>query len=291
MNPFTRKQLILKAAARAEMVRKQCNIEKYSSVDPIGIAEQRGCEVRYMSLPSLEGVYSIMPRSAIIIGSERPAGRRAFTCAHELGHHEFGHGMRIDEMISGRSSKAVDPEEFLADMFAATLLMSQASVRHALKVRNFATEKIDPIQIFRLACFWGVGYSTLIDHMALTLRLLSQEKREGLKRVQPKDIKNQFGIKPQLELIFVDEFWHHRAVDLEVGDILVLPQGSIVENTSCVTPYSSIQELPSFKAIRRGYSRAHQGGSEWAINIRIATKKYEGLAQYRFLDDPEEVKA
>lgn len=289
MNLFTRKQLILKAAARAEMVRIQCNIEKSSSVDPIAVAEQRGCEVRYMSIPSLEGVYSIMPRPAIILGSERPAGRRAFTCAHELAHHEFGHGIRLDEIKLGQRNKDFDPNEFLADMFAATLLMSQASVRHAIKVRNINTEKIDPLQIFQLACFFGVGYNTLIEHMVLTLRLLSQEKSESLKRVQPKNIKSQFGIKPQSELIFVDEFWCHRAVDLEVGDILVLPKTCMVENNSYVSEYSSIERLQSFEAISRGYSRAFKADSEWAINIRIAPKQYQGLARYRFLNDPEEV--
>jgi hypothetical protein len=45
---------------------------------------------------------------------------------------------------------------------------------------------------------------------------------------------------------------------------------------------------PTFKAISRGYVRAFNESKDWAINIRIAPKQYEGLAQYRFLDDPAE---
>ncbi|KKL21020.1 hypothetical protein LCGC14_2449670, partial [marine sediment metagenome] len=171
----TRRRLTLKAAAQAEKVRVKCKQKQADPVDPITVAEERGCEVRFMSLPSLEGIYSPEPRSIIVLGSERHAGRRAFTCAHELGHHEFKHGMRVEELHTGGHESSNDVNEFLADMFAATLLMPKAGVLRALKTRNFDLKKIQPIQLFRLASFFGVGYGTLIEHMTWTLSLLTSQ--------------------------------------------------------------------------------------------------------------------
>jgi Zn-dependent peptidase ImmA (M78 family) len=121
MNNNARRELILRAAAHAERVRIKCSIARTASVDPFLLANKQGCEVRFMSLPSLEGVYSPTPRSVIIIGSQRPKGRRRFTCAHELGHHEFKHGARVEELNAGRFQKNKDSDEFLADMFGAFL--------------------------------------------------------------------------------------------------------------------------------------------------------------------------
>lgn len=288
MNTNARRDLILRAAAGAEKVRIECNIARTASVDPFLLAEKRNCEVRFMSLPSLEGVYSPTPRPVIIIGSQRPRGRRAFTCAHELGHHEFRHGACVEELNASRSQKNKDPDEFLADMFAAFLLMSLGSVRRAFKDRNIQLQRVEPIQIFQLSSFFGVGYSTLIDHMTLTLRLLLPQQRESLLQTQPKDLKAKFGASPQSEVVLADKFWRGRAVDLEIGDILVLHKGAVVEDSPRLTRQGTIDGQEMFQATARGYIRAFHNNSDWAVNIRISPKYYEGLARYRFLEDPEE---
>lgn len=283
-----RKSLIFKATELAERVRIKCGINRYASIDPISIAEQCGCEVRYLSLPSLEGIYSPKPHTVIVIGSERPAGRRAFTCMHELGHHEFGHGMRLDELKTSETCNADDPKEFITDLFAANLLMSKTSILYALKTRTLNPTKLDPMDVFRLSSFFGVGYTTIIDHMTLTLRILNQQQRDLLKKITPKVLKTQYGGTPQSEVIIADSFWHGRAVDMEVGDLLVLHQGAVVEDNPRMIKKDFIDRQPTYVAVSRGYARAFHEGDSWAINIRIAPKQYEGLAQYRFLDDPEE---
>lgn len=288
MNTYARRELILRAAAHAENVRIACNIARTASVDPLLLAEKRDCEVWFMSLPSLEGVYSPTPRSVIILGSQRPRGRRSFTCAHELGHHEFKHGARVEELNDGRFQRNKDPDEFLADMFAAFLLMSQGSVRRAFKNRQIQPNSVEPMQVFRLSCYFGVGYSTLIDHMTLTLGLLLPQQRESLLQTQPKELKAQFGGSPHSEVVLVDEFWRDRAVDLEIGDILVLHQGVVVEDGPRLTPHGTIDGQEIFKAASRGYIRAFHKNSGWAVNIRVASRYYKGLARYRFLEDPEE---
>jgi len=283
-----RRKLTLLATSRAQIVRGKCNIQPIAPVDPIFIAEQRGCEVRFMSLPSLEGVYSTNPKSVIILGSQRPSGRRTFTCAHELGHHEFKHGTRLEELNPEITHDYKDPDEFLADMFAASLLMSQISVRNALKDRQLQPIDIEPLQVFVLASYFGVGYGTLVDHMTWTLRLLTTKQRKHLLKTQPRALKAIFGGTPQTEVILVDKFWQDRAVDLEIGDTLVLPNGAIVDNASKLKSKGKVDGQETFAATSKGYTRAYNLLSGWAINIRIASKQYEGLAKYRFLVDPEE---
>jgi Zn-dependent peptidase ImmA (M78 family) len=285
---YNRKSLVLTAAAHATRVRIKCGLDQRASIDSIRVAEQCGCEVWYMSLPSLEGVYSPKPRSAIIVGSERPAGRRTFTCMHELGHHEFGHGMRLEEIKSGILNNANDPNELIADIFAANLLMSKTSILYALKARGLDPDKIEPMHLFRLSSFFGVGYTTIIDHMTLTLGILNQQQQGFLKKTSPKDLKAQFGGTPQSEVIIADSFWQGRAVDMEVGDLLVLHHGTVVEDNPRMIKKDFVDGQSIYIAVSRGYARAFHENSGWAANIRIAPKQYVGLAQYRFLDDPEE---
>ena len=283
----TRRRLTLKAAAQAEKVRVKCKQKQADPVDPITVAEERGCEVRFMSLPSLEGIYSPEPRSILVLGSERHAGRRVFTCAHELGHHEFKHGMRVEELHTGGHESSNDVNEFLADMFAGTLLMPKVGVLHALNTRNFDLKEIQSIQLFRLASFFGVGYGTLIEHMTWTLSLLTSPHRKELLKTAPKAIKAVYGCEPKFGLVIADEGWKNRAIDLEVGDSLVLPIGATVEDGIRLEQQDVVDGQPIYKALKRGYSRSFSGNSEWAAHIRIAPRNYEGMAKYRFLDDPD----
>ncbi|MFH1975315.1 MAG: ImmA/IrrE family metallo-endopeptidase [Pseudomonadota bacterium] len=288
MDKNARRELILQATACAERVRMKCGIARTAAVDPILVAEKRDCEVRFLAIPSLEGVYSPNPRAVIVLGSQRPAGRRSFTCAHELGHYEFKHGTRIEELNAGQVQTFNDPDEFLAEMFAAFLLMSQGCVRRAFKDREIQPQSVEPIQIFKLACYLGVGYSTLIDHITWTLNLLLPKQRENLLRTQPKVIKALFGGLPQSEVVIVDCHWRDRAIDLEIGDTLVLDKDVIVEDNSRLVPNEGIDNYQTLKATSKGYIRAYNKKNDWAVNIRVASKHYEGLARYRFLDDPEE---
>ena len=208
-----------------------------------------------------------------------------------MGHHEFKHGTRIDELNhNGFQNKKRDPDEFLADMFAAFLLIPQGGIRRTMKDRKLHPPHIEPMDIFRMAAYFGVGYATLINHMTFTLQILHRDHREVLLRVQPKQLKAQFGGVPQSEVIIVDELWRDRAVDLEKGDILVLPKGIAIDNDSRLIAQGTFDGQQTFRAVSQGLTRAFHENGNWAVNVRVASKHYEGLAQHRFLDDPEENK-
>ncbi len=87
------------------------------------LAEKLGLEVRFLDLPRMEGMYLSASCPTIIVSSLRPPGRRAFTCAHELGHHCRSDGVEIDELVEQWDIPRFDPKEFAADCFAGALLM------------------------------------------------------------------------------------------------------------------------------------------------------------------------
>lgn len=286
----TRKRLTLQAASQAQIVRVRCKVKHGAAIDPISVAETLGCEVRFMALPSLEGLYSPTPRPVIVLGSERPAGRRAYTCAHEIGHNEFKHGTRIDEFVNGSTLETYDPDEFIANMFAAFLLMPKSIIQKALKERQIQPQRIEPMQIFRMASHLNVGYGALINHTTWTLNLLGKQQCKNLLRTQPKELKTMFGGSPQGEVIIVDGLWQDRTVDLEIGDILVLHGDAVLDETSRLSFAGTVDGQRTYSAVSRGYARAFNEHGDWAVNIRIASKHYEGLARFRFYADPGEDK-
>ena len=284
MNWAQRCQLSRLAVIEAERIRLSEKIPHEAPIDPIDTAIKCGCEVRFLSL---EGVYSPEPRPTIVLGSERPAGRRTFTCAHELGHHVFNHGMRIEELNARRHSGIKSHEEFLVDAFAGFLLMSQTAVLRSLKDRGWSATSLQPEQVFKLANFFGVGYGTVINHLALSLRLIQRDYAEELMKIHPKQIKTQYGESTNSELVFADYHWRNRAVDLAVGDILVLPQDASIEAEGKLEYVIDKKDSVVYRAINPGLARSFCHEREWAVNIRVSRKNYEGLAQYRFLEESE----
>lgn len=281
-------QLAKRAALEAERLRRFVKVHSYAPVDPFDTAIKCGCDVRFVSLPSVEGIYSPEPKPAIFVGSERPAGRRSYTCAHELGHHVFKHGARVEELNAQKNACQRSPEEFIADVFAGFFLMSPIAVSRALNDRNWVTSSLQPEQVFRLANYFGVGYSTLINHLAYSLKIMSRDYAEKLLKTKPKQIKDQYDADAKSEVVIVDHHWLNRAVDLESGDTLILP-ATVEVDPSPQLQISKLKEGYSvYKAISCGFSRAFCRETEWAVNVRVSRKNYEGLARFRYLEDDEE---
>src|SRR3989442_233526 len=95
---MNQRMLAAHAARTASLLRGEHHIGLAEGLCPYDLAIKLQIKVCFTEAPSLEGMYSPDPRPAIILGAERPAGRRRFTCAHEIGHHVFQHGCRIDEL-------------------------------------------------------------------------------------------------------------------------------------------------------------------------------------------------
>jgi Zn-dependent peptidase ImmA (M78 family) len=246
-------------------------------------------ELRFQALPSLEGMYSkTAAGSVIIVSSLRPSGRRRFTAGHELGHHVFGHGTRLDELIAEERS-TFSPEEYLADCFAAFLLMPKLAMLKAFKARGIDIKAPGPLDVYRVASFFGVGYTTLLTHLALTLGVLPRDVAQRLAKASPKAIRSEVaGEERPGELHLVDFHWDSgRAVDLAVGDAVLLPSGTRVEAPRLAALGVQRPDGELFEAVSPGIGRLeHDDG--WSAYVRVERRDYAGRALFRNEEECDE---
>lgn len=283
----SRKQLAQQAIAKAMQVRRQHSVPLHVPLNVFDFAERFEVAVRFVAIPSMEGVYQAdaQPKPTILISSLRPAGRKAMTCGHELGHHIFGHGTQWDELVSERTqTRRFEPEEYLVDVFSASLQMPKMAVSRQLSARSIDVRSCDPEQVYAVSTLFGVSYGGFITHLERTLNMINMQRASGLLKHQPKELRASLLGRPCSEnLIVVDRQWEERPVDLEVGDIALVPQDATLEGEHAAIVESS-SDHAVVSALSPGYCRlSHSDG--WATHVRICRKDYEGLARVRFFEE------
>ncbi len=264
-------------------VRIEAPISIYDFVENIGV------EVRFVDIPSMEGVFLKKSPPEIFISSHRPPGRQVFNCAHELGHYLFNHGSHVDEVKANlHKEKVFSPEEFLADTFAGFLLMPKTTVNNGFLRRGWKPETCTAQTAFKIACWLGVGYSTLLNHMQISLNLISKEHAEHLLKISPKQIRLEYiGKKIEGNLIPVDYFWTGRPIDIQLGDMILLPSSTQYEGKSLTLVPSDNRSI-LLQGEQIGIARVFDNNSPWACFVRVTRKGYVGLSRYRHLEDHED---
>jgi Zn-dependent peptidase ImmA (M78 family) len=286
MNP-ERRRLALRASSAALKIRKQGNIASDAPCSVFDLATEMGIEVRFVPLPSAEGVYS-PGKPVIVVSSLRPQGRQAFTCAHELGHHIYGHGEQFDELIEERENRRYDPKEFEANCFASELLMPKTTVLRGLVARGWNVKSLSAERCYRIASWLGVGYVTLIRHLHRGMGLLVQQQASDLEKIKLPQIRESIlGEKTKEHLVFVDEYWQGRPIDARVDDLIVLPTSVQIEG-NVVTHIRTFPGGCLVRATRPGIGRATLSPSVWAQYIRVSRKEFKGLAKFRHLEEVED---
>ena len=244
-----------------------------------------GLELRFQDLPSLDGMYFKDTNPLIIVSSLRPLGRKSFTIAHEIAHHYFDHGNVVDE-VKDETDK-FQPEEYLADIFAGSLLMTKTAICNTCKLRKWNASVLNPIQLFTLSCFFGVGYETLINHMLYTAKLLRKENSVALLRAKVKNIKQSIiGEECTTGLTIIDEFWRMDNIDIEVGDLVLLPHNSSALSDNAMF-IKTINEGMLYKVTKPGIINITINGIIDAVNLRIMRKNYIGRSIYKNLEEVE----
>ena len=237
---------------------------------------------------SMEGCYFRSERPLIEVSALRPVGRRAFNAAHELGHHVFGHGSRIDELQDEDHPDALnDPEEILANAFARFLLMPRIGLRRAFACRGWQIKNPTAEQVFVVACHFGVGYLTLVNQLAYGLREITQTVASKLIRVRlPSIRKTLLGSIGTDRLWVADQHYSMPTLDTEVGTTLLLPPGSRPEfpHLKHVADFSN---GAVFQAESPGIIRV-EAGEEWALLVRVSRFQYSGWSTNRHLELTEE---
>ena len=287
----------LRAAMRLRM---QLDIPSTEATCIYDVAEKLGIELRFVDIPSMEGMYvrasTNDSQPIILVSALRPAGRQATTAAHELGHHVFGHGTRIDEYITsdddpGEPTTTLDPEEFAANVFAGFFLMPKVAVDRAFAVRGWTPIGAQPHQVFAIAGWLGVGYSTLIHHMRSSLGMLSKPQVKVLLSVQPKRIRQQIvGRATSTDCFLLNHPWTGRALDMQVGDVALVDTSSTLEGGLLELAGAAPNGLWIAEAIAPGIGRI--ATPTWATFVRVRRRGFVGRSIFRHLEtvnDDEQV--
>lgn len=283
-----RKTLVRKAIQKSLEIRKNNELDIINPICVYDLCRKLNVKVRFIDI-NIEGIYVLEPKPSIIVSSLRPSGRRNFTCAHELGHHVFGHGSTIDELFLGIShQKNFQPDEFLANCFASFLLMPTLGLKKAFSIRNWSIQTATPEQFYTISCNFGVGYATLITHLTYALSELSVEKCNILLKLKPKNIFEKILGRPSSQrLIIADENWKLRTIDIEIGDELLIPKKVESERDSLIFIENNCNG-DVFRANKTGIVRVYKHDSDWAYYVRISNRNFVGLSQYRHLEEIED---
>lgn len=283
--PLNHRSLYQQALQASLRVRSAAGTDLKSPICIYALCKARGVTVRFNAI-NMEGMYDQLPKPRIHLSALRPLVRRAYTCGHELGHHEFGHGSTIDELrdeaAAGRWNQ---PDEILADAFAAFILMPTLGIREAFARRNVTPDNAAPTQLYSIACNFGVGLSTLVTHLTFGITAMSRFRQAALKRQSPQSVRTDFLGQPTSEpLILVDEQWNAPSLDAEEGHLIWLPRGVQVTGKVLVAE-RSVRSGTLYRAISPGIGRAFASTGPWATYIRVARREYVGLADYRHLEE------
>lgn len=277
--------LLRKGLKAAEAAREAAGADPFGPADPFAAAESFGLRVN-LSATSMEGFYFKGNPANILVSSLRPVGRRTFTCAHELGHHWFGHGSTIDQLQEDDREDSSKPDEVLANAFAAFFLMPTVVVRAAFAARGWPISTPTALQLFTVACELGVGYGTLLNHIAYTMREVGAATREDLRKWTPQRIRKQLLADDADEpVMIVDAHSGAPTYDVEKEAGVLLPAGAQVGGQALIFE-RSLDGFDLYRAVRRG--EAAVSGAAEPGRVRVMPKKYEGPARRRFLEDPDE---
>ena len=279
-----RRAIARRAMAAALRTRRSFGYGLDHAICVYDLAGELGVEVRFLDLPSMEGMYTSASSPTIIVSSLRPPGRRAFTCAHELGHHHRRDGVEIDVLVEQWDRAGFDPKEFAADCFAGALLMPKLAVSKAFAVRGWTMEECTPEQAYMVAGYFGVGYTTLVHHLGNALQVLPDSRARALLKVSPRKAQSLLlGWHTPQTVLVVDDHWSGRAVDAEEGNLIFVRGGAKLEGV-CIENFSDLEHGRLFRAVKPGIGRL-EASTSWSAFVRVSRRDYVGRAQYRHWEE------
>jgi IrrE N-terminal-like domain len=257
----------------------------YSLTRPCNVYEfiiRRRLELQFIAIPTLEGLYlEDGDTRRICVSAYRPPGRQHFTAAHECGHSFLCHGTKLDTIEELRDETSDrDPDEQLADTFATSLMMPSGAVNSGFRLRGIDPRNATAAQVYRVATWLGVGYTTLSKHLFYSMRLISREHLHRILRCEPKAIKSELvQLQTTKEVFELDYLWDRECVQGQVGDfftgIAACPEGALTRLRDGL-----------FTAVRPGHVTVGLD-SEGTAEIKIARENYVGFYEYRCLPEEE----
>ena len=274
-------ELFRAAAKTALKIRTRAGYSVARPCDVYQLILRCRLELQFFAVLTLEGIYLEDGNTRrICVSAFRPPGRQRFTAAHELAHSVLSHGTKVDTIEELREcAREDDVDEQLADMFATSLMMPSSAVHSGFRFRNIDLKKPTPAQLYRVATWLGVGYSTLGNYLFYSMKAISSQQLKQLLRCEPKMIKSEL-IRQQTtkEVFEFDALWNGERAHGQVGDFF----------TGITTVYDDV-----LTPVRDGVFLANAPGQTTAalvsggtVEVNISRQNYIGFCEYRYL--PEE---
>lgn len=272
------------AVLEADKVRIQRGYTMFQPINVFDICMAMDVSVRFIDI-SMEGMYTVRgdgTNPTIIISNQRPLQRRFFTCAHELGHHVFKHGDRIDELSDSEFSSNRD-EELLVNAFAAALLMPTVGIQAEFAKRNVNIGTAAAVQFYALASSFSVGYSTFVTNCRIHKLITATKQKELLRHTPAKLFQTITGLNGKASHFkVIDGFSQLSVIDLEVGNYIILPASAEIEGYH-LEGYCRNKTEAVFVAKSPGIVRALY--AKTSSFIRIQNANYVGLVENRHLEN------
>jgi Zn-dependent peptidase ImmA (M78 family) len=169
----------------ANQAHRDTGVAREEYVDVFAALEAAGVCCVAQPLRSLAGAYAApeVGGPAVLLSSGLDEMTMRHTAAHELGHHFFGHGSKMDEQVDPGGAGLGGPwsdEEKLAEAFAAWFLMPLPAVRTAIRRAGIDRPTI-PEHVHQIACWLGTTFAGTARHL-VNLRMVTPEQASGLVR-------------------------------------------------------------------------------------------------------------
>lgn len=149
------------AIRRASELRLQLGLGLFHPINIYDVCAKLEVDVKFVDI-DMEGLYvSLSNTPTILLSSLRPFSRKVFTCGHELGHHVFRHGFKVDILMGENENDGYKSnDEKLVDAFSAALLMPTAGIQAEFSKRKLDFNSANEIDFFTISSLFGVGYET-----------------------------------------------------------------------------------------------------------------------------------
>lgn len=278
-------QLYTTAIRKASEIRLKLGFNLYEPINIYDVCSKLEIDVQFVDV-NMEGLYVNNGKPKILLSCLRPFARRVFTCGHELGHHVFKHGLKVDILSDENESSAPkNDDEILVDAFSAHLLMPISCVQSEFNKRKLDFLTASPIDYYTVSSVLGVGYNTLITHCRAN-RLVNDSRANELLKYTPSKIFQSYigNVEEKTFFKIIDCKTDKKPIDLEVSNYILLPKDFRVDED--FLELKQDMEIGSlFLAKKSGISSIHSSNDMTSCFIRIQPQNYIGFADYRHLEN------
>lgn len=278
-------QLYTNAIRKASEVRLKLGFNLFEPINIYDVCQKLNIDVQFVDV-NMEGLYVKTSHPKILISCLRPFPRRVFTCGHELGHHVFNHGLKIDILSDENEISAPkNDDETLVDAFSAHLLMPISCIQSEFAKRKLDFQTATPYDYYAISSVLGVGYKTLIVHCRAN-KLVNEFRTNDLLRYTPAKIFQRYigTVDEKAFFKIIDGKTDRKPVDLEVSNYVILPNDFTVDQEFLEKKQET--EIGSlFLAKKSGISSIYSNNNDSSCFIRVQPQNYVGFAEYRHLEN------